>query len=105
VIDAGGGSTLLRTNSRSVGVMTLDPKAVRLVSMVFALWTMRLSASFHLAYSGSGLAAGAAAAPPAAGAADWATALPMPPRPARATTPPLDASMRRRLRFVVSFMT
>src|SRR5690606_31531125 len=44
-----GGVTLLRTKRRSVGVMTLLPNAVRLVSMVLALCTIRLSASFQLA--------------------------------------------------------
>jgi hypothetical protein len=38
---------LLRTYSWSLGVITLVPKAVRRVSMVVELWTMRASAFFQ----------------------------------------------------------
>src|SRR5690554_1027323 len=67
---------------------------------------MRLSASFQFTYSGNGFEAGAAEAADApaslAGFAELARATPA--RPPRATIPPVEASIRRRLKLVCSFI-
>src|SRR5690554_4028850 len=97
MMSAEGGVRLLRTNRRSEGVITPEPKAVRFVSMVLALCTMTLSAFFQSVYGGSGFASAAAAVPAALARA-------MLPSPARATTPPVVANMRRRPILLTSSM-
>src|SRR5690606_272104 len=104
MMSSDGGAILLRTYSLSSGVMPLEPKALRRVSMVLALWTIMLSASFHLAYGGRGLALDTGpGADLAAGSLESARAKP-PPRPAQATAPLAVISMRRRVMFVDVFI-
>src|SRR5690625_2155958 len=52
VISSGGGLRLLRTKRRSRGVIRPSPNALRLVSMVLALWMNNASGFFQAAYSG-----------------------------------------------------
>ena len=61
-METSGAGRLLRMYRRSLGVTTLVPNALRLVSMVVAVCWIRCSGFFQLTYAGKGFAAEVAAA-------------------------------------------